>query len=563
MPNFNLVSNAVYKPMTFAEASLLYKPYDEAYKASEQELKAANEQASILAGLIKESDGEIYNQVQDYMKALDNQASILSTEGLNSHNRSTIMGLKSRYNREMLPIETGYAARTKAIQDQAAGRAKGVVYETDAATTSLADFVNNPNLTFRSADTTVGYQRLRNAADAISQQLRGLNPNVNINDPYTLGILQTLGYKDGNVHAALQDLDKIMSGQVTPNDNNKILRYLLEGEMKAAGISDWSEASKRDYMNAVSPALWDAVGTGKFTTRDNYGARLAAKEAAEKKGEEPERFLPRGREIKLYRENEYREPAKIIANKLQNNVSSQWTTMPAIGSSLAGVINYPVRTSEEKADESYLERERQYLKEARELLIDYGYPKDKVDKMTRDAIMANLNKLSNGEGDVMERIGYGYRLKDAQGIIDMWDDQPGEDTFKEITRTTSKGYNYGRDVKLSKILKGAKEAQFITDPLYGKVMLVADGKRYEVPASLLGDLYSDSFRARSEWFRGEGFKKYQEIAKKYNSGDITGLTLDDFNYYKQESAGIEKYNRELENAVLRLNWVVGTDNLNG
>ena len=277
MANYSIVSSAKFTPFTFDEMIKPLEMYRDYYKENEELANKLSEDAAEWGRKASVStDPETAATYRIYKEDLESLSDRLLKEGMSPGLRSDLQKMRRRYNTEITPIKDAYNWRLQQIQEQREGRAKGMVYENDAATTSLDKYVKNPSLIYNFADSNAGYNRLATAAQSIANGLADAKITGNL-DPYTKKLLITSGYDvndvSGAINKALLDITNVMSGNANmDSDAGKLIVNLLSQESKAAGISEWSTQSKNEYINKVAPALYNLIGKRTVTPMEDRGA---------------------------------------------------------------------------------------------------------------------------------------------------------------------------------------------------------------------------------------------------------------------------------------------------
>lgn len=283
MANYSLVLNTKFKPFSYQEMLAPVAAATQAHQELENQYGELSAKASIWEEMANEqTDPHAYKMYKTYASDLERQAEQLAREGLSTSSRKSIMEMRSRYGREIVPIENAYKARAEEIKEQLAGRAQGMVYEGDASMASLDRYLKNPPVKYRYANSQEGFKRVASAADALSKELREYSRGKKL-DPYTNTWLQQYGYSASEINQAIADIEGALRGDGNIRGNN-ILSSILANEMQTAGISDWNKAAQIDYYNRVAPALYKAIGQTNIGTFEDYGARLAAKTATSHAG---------------------------------------------------------------------------------------------------------------------------------------------------------------------------------------------------------------------------------------------------------------------------------------
>ena len=278
MANYSIVSNARFTPFSFDEMVKPFQMYGEYYAQQEQLASSLAEQAAEWGQKANETTDPItYQKYKSFEADLNRQSDRLLRQGLTPGLRADLQRMRKRYATEINPIKDAYNWRLQQIQQQAEGRAKGIVYAGDAATTSLDEYIANPTLIYGSADSNAGYARVANAAQAIAKGLSEAKISGKL-DNYTKALLIRSGY-DANdvtnsVNQAMSDLQGVLNGTISMNSKaGKVVQELLQNESRASGIGDWKSVSaKQEYLSKVSPALYNLIGQSTTTPMEDFKA---------------------------------------------------------------------------------------------------------------------------------------------------------------------------------------------------------------------------------------------------------------------------------------------------
>ena len=279
--NYGLVIDSKFKARSFDDLIKPLAMYTQEYNALEQGINELDTKASIWENMANEqTDEKAYSMYKNYADDLRSAADQLASQGLSKMSRPALMNLKSRYSKEIVPIEQAYQNRAEEIKEQRAGRAKGMVYEGDASTASLDRYLRNPSIRYGMANAQEGFQRVATAATALSKKLRDYGKGKSL-DGFTKTWLQEHGYRDNEVNQAIADIEGALRGDGNVRGNN-ILTNILANEMQTAGVNNWNEAAKMDYYNRIAPALYQAVGQTQIGTYQDQAAMMAAQLANQK-----------------------------------------------------------------------------------------------------------------------------------------------------------------------------------------------------------------------------------------------------------------------------------------
>ena len=279
--NYGLVVDSRFKARSFDDLIKPLAMYTQEYNALEQGINELDTKASIWENMANEqTDKNAYKMYKNYADDLRSAADQLASQGLSKMSRPALMALKSRYSKEIIPIEQAYQNRAEEIKEQRAGRAKGMVYEGDASTASLDRYLSNPSIRYGMANAQEGFQRVATAATALSKKLREYGKGKAL-DGFTRTWLQEHGYRNNEVNQAIMDIEGALRGNGNVRGTN-ILTNILANEMQTAGVNNWNKAARMDYYNRIAPALYQAVGQTQVGTYQDQAAMMAAQLANQK-----------------------------------------------------------------------------------------------------------------------------------------------------------------------------------------------------------------------------------------------------------------------------------------
>lgn len=278
-----IVVNSKFRPFSMDEMLKVVMPAAQMQKETEDALSQIDMMSSVWEKLRdSDIDKDVYQQYLNFQNGLNQSIDDVYKNGVNANTRRALNKMRSRYAKEITPIEEAWKKREEEVKEQYAGRANGMVYEGDASTTSLSRYMKNPSAKYRFANSQEGYKRLLNTATALAKELRSYSKTGRL-DSYTKTWLQEFGYDSSNISQAINDIYKALAGDENIRGNN-ILTSILNQEMHTSGIMDWDNRNAQiDYFNRVSPALYQAIGQDKIESFADQGAALAAKEASEKR----------------------------------------------------------------------------------------------------------------------------------------------------------------------------------------------------------------------------------------------------------------------------------------
>lgn len=340
-----IVINSKFKPFSYQEMLHPVMLATQAHQDLETQYGDLNAKASIWENRAnQQTDPLAYSMYKKYADDLKLQADILATRGLNPTSKQNMLKMKTRYASEITPIEEAYTKRVEQSKEQNIGRANGIIYEGDAATTSLDDYIKNPSLQYKFANSKEGFTRVATAAQALSKTLNEYGKGKSL-DGFTRTWLQQHGYRDTEVAQAINDIQQAIKG-VGNIKGQGILQEILVNEMNTAGVNNWkNKAAQMDYYNRVAPALYQSVGQTDIQAYTDQAAVMNAQEAMNKRNLERQtqaqkdlinyQMGVRNRDQmkmynqnrgRLFTENELREKGKSIEESTQKWIEAGYLT---------------------------------------------------------------------------------------------------------------------------------------------------------------------------------------------------------------------------------------------
>lgn len=274
MANYSLVVNSKFQPFSFERYIQPYQMYGEAYKEVENALGELATNASVWEEMANEqTDPYAYKMYKTYANDLEEQAGQLAREGLNAASRRDMLNMRARYSKEITPIEQAYAARQKQAEEQQRALLQDptLMLSRRASTTSLDDYIMNPQLAYESYSGKLITAQAASAASALAKQMRE-NPRKwrsILHDSYYETLMQK-GFRAEDVLKAVQG---------NPEAAQELTR-IVEDAVDSSGVRNWGDqatiARAYDYARQ---GLWSAVGETQYQTLDNWRAKLTAQEA--------------------------------------------------------------------------------------------------------------------------------------------------------------------------------------------------------------------------------------------------------------------------------------------
>lgn len=150
-----------------------------------------------------------------------------------------------------------------------------------AATTSLDDYIRNPQLAYDTYSGKVLTAQVAQAAGNLAKELFNYGNGKRL-DAYTKTFLQQHGFTRGQVLDAINNPNRAQS--------QSVLNAIVEQVMGSSGMASWADQPTMDKAyNYARQGLWSAIGQTNISTYEDYGTKLAAQEAMQKRLRDYER----------------------------------------------------------------------------------------------------------------------------------------------------------------------------------------------------------------------------------------------------------------------------------
>jgi hypothetical protein len=274
MANYSLVINSQFKPFSYQEMLAPTLMATQAHQELENQYGELATKASVWEEMANEqTDPYAYKMYKTYANDLEEQAGQLAREGLNAASRRDMLNMRARYSKEITPIEQAYTARQKQAeqQQQALLQDPTLMLSRRASTTSLDDYIRNPQLAYESYSGKLITAQAASAASALAKEMQE-NPRKwrsILGNSYYETMMQK-GFSSQAVLQAIQD---------NPNAAPQLTR-IVEDAINSSGVRNWGDqATIARAIDYAKQGLWSAVGETQYQTLDNWRAKMAEQEA--------------------------------------------------------------------------------------------------------------------------------------------------------------------------------------------------------------------------------------------------------------------------------------------
>lgn len=281
MANYSLVINSQFKPFSYQEMLAPTLMATQAHQELENQYGELATKASVWEEMANEqTDPYAYKMYKTYANDLEAQAGQLAREGLNAASRRDMLNMKARYSKEITPIEQAYATRQKQAeqQQQALLQDPTLMLSRRASTTSLDDYIRNPQLAYEAYSGKLITAQAAQAASALAKEMQEKPRKWRsiLGNSYYESMMQK-GFSSQAVLQAIQD---------KPNAAPQLTR-IVEDAINSSGVRNWGDqATIARAIDYAKQGLWSAVGETQYQTLDNWRAKMAEQEAMQKRAEQ-------------------------------------------------------------------------------------------------------------------------------------------------------------------------------------------------------------------------------------------------------------------------------------
>ena len=325
--NYGLVVDSRFKARSFDDLIKPLAMYTQEYNALEQGINELDTKASIWENMANEqTDKNAYKMYKNYADDLRNAADQLASQGLSKMSRPALMNLKSRYSKEIVPIEQAYNTRQKQAEEQQKALLQDptLLLSRRAATTSLDDYIRNPQLAYEAYSGKLLTAQVATAAQALAKQMRD-NPRKwrNILHGAYYETLMQKGFTSQDVLEAIQR---------SPQAKQELLK-IMDDVVGSSKIANWKdpEALRRAYEYA-GQGLWSGVGETQYQMVQNPDHLNALQRAQLSQIRQQQQATQRALKMNdpnltdFYSQSEVATKNKEVAKRFNRFIEKRWMT---------------------------------------------------------------------------------------------------------------------------------------------------------------------------------------------------------------------------------------------
>ena len=286
MPNFAYTNQTNFRPFSYQEMLAPVLMATQAHQAVEEAYSELDSQANAIGSLANEANDPVtYQRYKAYESALRTQADALAKNGLTPGSRQSLLDLKSRYAKDITPIQNAITRRRELADEQRKALLQNptLMFQRDMNSmsyeSSLDRFLENPDYDYGERYSgALLTQQVSQAAGNLAKELYNYGNGKKL-DAYTKTFLQQHGFTRDQVLDAISNPNRAQS--------QPVLNAIVEQVMGSSDMASWADQPTMDKAyNYARQGLWSAIGQTNVSTYEDYGAKLAAQEAMQKRAAE-------------------------------------------------------------------------------------------------------------------------------------------------------------------------------------------------------------------------------------------------------------------------------------
>lgn len=283
MPNFAYTNQTNFRPFSYQEMLAPVLMATQAHQAVEAAYSELDSQANAIGSLANETNDPVaYQRYKAYESALRTQADALAKNGLTPGSRQSLLDLKGRYAKDITPIQNAITRRKELADEQRKALLQNptLMFQRDMNSmsydSSLDRFLENSDYDYGERYSgALLTQQVSQAASNLAKELSNYGNGKRL-DAYTKTFLQQHGFTRSQILDAISNPNRAQS--------QPVLNAIVEQVIGSSGMSNWADQpTMGKAYNYARQGLWSAIGQTNISTYEDYGARLAAQEAMQKR----------------------------------------------------------------------------------------------------------------------------------------------------------------------------------------------------------------------------------------------------------------------------------------
>lgn len=283
-----IIINSKFRPFSFQEMLQPVAMAAQAHQALEDQYAELDTKASMWEKLKdSEIDRDVYQQYKAYSDALKSSSDELAQFGLTPSSRRAMLDLRSRYSKDITPIEQAWAERDRQMKAQQEMMLKDPthMYRVNAGQVGLREYMSgNYDALADNYSGALLTKQVGEAAANLKTALMDRSKLKGLGLPYQYERMLQYGATP----------EQVMQAMSKDTNALPILNKMVDDVMESSGIRTWGNDELTQRAEAFArQGLYNAIGTQKFENlTDNFSmqdalhARQFARQQAAKKDEE-------------------------------------------------------------------------------------------------------------------------------------------------------------------------------------------------------------------------------------------------------------------------------------
>lgn len=283
MPNFAYANQTNFRPFSYQEMLAPVLMATQAHQALEEAYSELDSQANAVGSLANETNDPVaFVRYKAYETSLRDQADSLAKNGLTPGSRKSLLDLRSRYSKDIVPIKNAITRRRELADEQRKALLQNptLMFQRDLNSlsyeSSLDRFLENPDYDYGERYSgALLTQQVSQAASNLAKELSSYGNGKRL-DAFTKTFIQRHGFTRAQVLDAINN----------PNRANSqpVLNAIVEQVIGSSNMPKWADNNtmNRAY-NYARQGLWSAIGQTQVSSYEDYRAKLAAQEAMQRR----------------------------------------------------------------------------------------------------------------------------------------------------------------------------------------------------------------------------------------------------------------------------------------
>ena len=280
MANYSLVVNSQFHPFSYAELIapvMEMSNYHEKLNAAYEDLSKQADILSIMGNDSRDKNSNSYNAYKTYSDSLKKERDELYEHGLTTESRNRLTNLRSKYNSEIVPIQTAFAKREQEANQQMNAYLQNptLMFTRDASRSSIDEYIANPSGGYGVINGANITAQMSQMAKNLEKEVRNGTIRRESLDPFTYDYIVEHGL-DANM--------------IRDWKNNPTLSKMFEQVMRANGVTPEALQGSLNAQSIIDKStgyaemgMWNAIGQRADNLRDNRQAIMDAEEEKQRR----------------------------------------------------------------------------------------------------------------------------------------------------------------------------------------------------------------------------------------------------------------------------------------